>query len=179
MWLSGALCLSGFVALWLLRRTPLGGGAHGGAPMKANTLFRVRSTGKSITGVAMMQLWEQGKWKPEDPITKFLPELANLKVATSNDNLDNLAPATRTPTMHELMTHTAGFSYGLRIEIAADRAYLGTDVRMVALAIGAGSLTIILLARLRPRLPVGRPRLDPIPRSPAISGPVRPDVQRR
>lgn len=100
----------------------------GGAPMKANTLFRVRSTGKSITGVAMMQLWEQGKWKPEDPITKFLPELANLKVATSNDNLDNLAPATRTPTMHELMTHTAGFSYGLRIEIAADRAYRDADI---------------------------------------------------
>ena len=52
----------------------------GGSPMRDDTLFRVRSTGKTITAVAMMQLWEQGKWKPEDPVTKFLPELANLKV---------------------------------------------------------------------------------------------------
>ncbi len=100
----------------------------GGAPMRDNTLFRVRSTGKTITAVAMMQLWEQGKWKPEDPITKFLPEFADLKVATSPDNLDTLVPVTHIPTMHEVMTHTAGFSYGLRTDIAADRAYRAADV---------------------------------------------------
>lgn len=100
----------------------------GGAPIRDNTLFRVRSTGKTITAVAMMQLWEQGKWKPEDPITKFIPEFANLKVATSPDNLDKLAPASHIPTMHEVMTHTAGFSYGLRTDIAADRAYRDADV---------------------------------------------------
>jgi CubicO group peptidase (beta-lactamase class C family) len=106
----------------------LGHQALGGTPMNANTLFRVRSTGKTITAVAMMQLWEQGKWKPEDPITKFIPEFANLKVATSPDNLDNLVPVSRIPTMHEVMTHTAGFGYGLRTEIAADRAYREKDV---------------------------------------------------
>ncbi len=100
----------------------------GGASIKDNTLFRVRSTGKTITAVAMMQLWEQGKWKPEDPITKFIPEFAALKVATSNDNLNNLAPVSHIPTMHEVMTHTAGFSYGLRTDIAADRAYRDADV---------------------------------------------------
>ena len=76
----------------------------------------------------MMQLWEQGKWKPEDPVTKFLPELANLKVATSADSLDNLAPVSHTPTMHEVMTHTAGFGYGLTINNAVDRAYRAQDV---------------------------------------------------
>jgi CubicO group peptidase (beta-lactamase class C family) len=100
----------------------------GGSPMRDDTLFRVRSTGKTITAVAMMQLWEQGKWKPEDPITKFLPEFANLKVATSPDNLDKLVPVSHVPTMHEVMTHTAGFSYGLRTDIAADRAYRAADV---------------------------------------------------
>src|SRR3954468_24262013 len=100
----------------------------GGPPMRDNTLFRVRSTGKTIVAVAMMQLWEQGKWKPDDPITRFLPEFANLKVATSPDNLDQLVPASHIPTMHELMTHTAGFSYGLRTDIAADRAYRAADV---------------------------------------------------
>ena len=96
--------------------------------MNNGTPFRIRSTGKTITAVAMMQLWEQGKWKPEDPITKFLPELANLKVAASAGNLDNLVPVARTPTMNELMTHTAGFGYGLRLDIAVDRAYRAQDV---------------------------------------------------
>jgi CubicO group peptidase (beta-lactamase class C family) len=100
----------------------------GGSPMRDNTLFRVRSTGKTITAVAMMQLWEQGKWKLDDPITRFLPEFSNLKVATSPDNLDTLVPASHIPTLHELMTHTAGFSYGLRTDIAADRAYRAADV---------------------------------------------------
>ncbi|MGE3507725.1 MAG: serine hydrolase domain-containing protein [Vicinamibacterales bacterium] len=100
----------------------------GGSPMRDNTLFRIRSTGKTITAVAMMQLWDQGKWRLDDPITKYLPELANLKVATSPDNLDTLVPASHIPTMHEVMTHTAGFSYGLRTDIAADRAYRAADV---------------------------------------------------
>jgi CubicO group peptidase (beta-lactamase class C family) len=100
----------------------------GGPAMDANTLFRIRSTGKTITAVAMMQLWEQGRWKPEDPITKFLPELANLKVATSPDNLTDVAPVSHIPTMHEVMTHTAGFGYGLFPNVAADRAFSERDV---------------------------------------------------
>lgn len=100
----------------------------GGRPMQADTLFRIRSTGKTITAVAMMQLWEQGKWKPEDPITKFLPELANLKVAATPDNLDDLVPVARTPTMNELMTHTAGFAYGLNLANATERAYRDKDI---------------------------------------------------
>jgi len=95
----------------------------GGRPMQADTLFRIRSIGKSITAVAMMQLLEQGKWKPEDPITKFLPELANLKVASSAQTLDNPVPIARVPTMNELMTHTAGFGYGLNMTNASERAY--------------------------------------------------------
>jgi CubicO group peptidase (beta-lactamase class C family) len=100
----------------------------GGPPMDQNTLIRIRSITKTITGVAMMQLWEQGKWKPEDPITKFLPEMANLKVATSDDNLDHLVPASHTPTMGELMTHTAGLGYGLNLRNAVERKFRGDDV---------------------------------------------------
>src|SRR5690606_26080908 len=64
------------------------------------------------------------KWKPEDPVTKFLPEFANLKVATSSENLDNLVPAKRAPNMNEVMTHTAGFGYGLSANNAVDRAFI-------------------------------------------------------
>ncbi len=101
-----------------------GSQSYGGAPMTEDTIFRIRSMTKPITGVAMMQLWEQGKWKPEDPVTKFLPELANLKVATSTDNLDELTEPTHIPTMHELMTHTAGFGYSLSPRTAVERAYI-------------------------------------------------------
>jgi len=101
-----------------------GNQSYGGPAMSEDTLFRIRSMTKPITGVAMMQLWEQGKWKPEDPVTKFLPELGNLKVATSSENLDNLVPAKRAPTMNEVMTHTAGFGYGLSANNAVDRAFI-------------------------------------------------------
>ena len=122
--ISYALVKDGEVAAFKFH----GNQSVGGRPMQEDTLFRIRSTGKTITAVAMMQLWEQGKWKPEDPISKFLPELANLKVATSADHLDNFAPVSRTPTMNELMTHTAGFGYGLSLGTAVDRAYRAQDV---------------------------------------------------
>ena len=75
----------------------------GGPPLTENTLFRIRSMTKPITGVAMMQLYEKGLWKPEDPVSKWFPELANLKVATSADNLDNLVPASHVPTTEALV----------------------------------------------------------------------------
>lgn len=117
--ISYALVKDGEVAAWNFH----GVQTLGGRPMQADTLFRIRSIGKTITAVAMMQLWEQGKWKPEDPITKFLPELADLKVATPSDTLDNLVPVSHVPTMHELMTHTAGFGYGLSQTNAVERAF--------------------------------------------------------
>jgi CubicO group peptidase (beta-lactamase class C family) len=64
-----------------------GAQSAGGPPMTEDTIFRIRSMTKPVTGVAMMQLWEQGKWKPEDPVTKFLPELGALKVATKQDSI--------------------------------------------------------------------------------------------
>ncbi len=97
----------------------------GGPPITENTLFRVRSMSKPITGVAMMQLYEKGLWKPDDPISKFLPELAHLKVAPNGGNdMDHLVDADHVPTMRELFTHTAGFGYGLSAATAVDRAFI-------------------------------------------------------
>lgn len=79
------------------------------------TIFRIFSMTKPITGVAMMMLYEQGKWKLDDPISKFLPEMANLRVIAGVDAAGKpiTVPARRAPTMRELMSHTAGFGYGL------------------------------------------------------------------
>jgi CubicO group peptidase (beta-lactamase class C family) len=85
-----------------------------GAPMTKDTIFRDFSMTKPVTGVAMMILYEQGKWLPSDPISKFIPEFANLKVFKGVDAAGKmiLVDPDHAPTMRELMTHTAGFSYG-------------------------------------------------------------------
>jgi CubicO group peptidase (beta-lactamase class C family) len=106
--------------------------ALGGEPMPLDAIFRIRSETKPITGVAMMILYEQGLWKLDDPISKYVPEFANLRIATGVDAAGQpiLAPITRPPTMRELLTHTAGFAYGIADDpnSPADQAYYRAGV---------------------------------------------------
>lgn len=96
-----------------------------GAPMERDTIVRIYSMTKPITGVAMMILFEQGKWQLDDPVTKFIPEFQNLKVMTGQDKKGNpiLIKADRAPTMREIMSHTAGFGYGLNDKHRVDKLY--------------------------------------------------------
>jgi CubicO group peptidase (beta-lactamase class C family) len=91
------------------------GDAAPGRPMDRDTIFSIFSMTKPVTAVAMMMLFEEGKWALDDPVTRFIPEFADLKVATGTDGDGQpiLEPARRPPTMRELMSHTAGFAYGL------------------------------------------------------------------
>jgi len=84
------------------------------APMTKDVIFRDYSMTKPVTGVAMMILYEQGKWLPTDPISKYIPEFAGLKVFQGVDAGGKmiLVDPEHAPTMMELMTHSAGFSYG-------------------------------------------------------------------
>ena len=99
--------------------------AIGGAPMTKDTLFRIYSQTKPVTGVAMMILFEEGKWRLDDPVTKFVPELANLRVYKSQnaDGTFVTEPISRPPTMREIMSHTGGFAYGLRTDQPVEKAY--------------------------------------------------------
>jgi CubicO group peptidase (beta-lactamase class C family) len=85
-----------------------------GAAMTKDVIFRDYSMTKPVTGVAMMVLYEEGKWLPSDPISKYVPEFANLKVFKGVDAEGKpiLAKPEHAPTMLELMSHSAGFSYG-------------------------------------------------------------------
>jgi CubicO group peptidase (beta-lactamase class C family) len=74
-------------------------------PVARDTIFRIQSMTKPIVGVAMMMLWEQGKWTLDDPVAKLIPEFAGLKVATPKGDV----PQTKPMTMRQLMSHTAGF----------------------------------------------------------------------
>ncbi len=81
-------------------------------PMEPDTIMRIYSMTKVITGVAVLQLFEQGRFRLSDPITNWMPELANPTVCIGGtpDN-PKLEPA-RTPiTIKMLMNHTAGFTY--------------------------------------------------------------------
>ncbi|HEU4390536.1 MAG TPA: serine hydrolase domain-containing protein [Blastocatellia bacterium] len=87
----------------------------GSEAMRKDAIFRIYSMTKPITGVAMMILFEEGKWRLEDPITNYIPEFKDLKVWKGQDAEGKpvVEPARRPPTMRELMSHTAGFGYGL------------------------------------------------------------------
>ncbi|MFN0119720.1 MAG: serine hydrolase domain-containing protein [Blastocatellia bacterium] len=89
--------------------------AENKAPMKADTIFRIASMTKPIASAALMMLFEEGHFLLHDPIAKFLPEFANMKVAqvASPDERVGapykLVPAARPITMKHVLTHTAGF----------------------------------------------------------------------
>ncbi|MGZ6017370.1 MAG: serine hydrolase domain-containing protein, partial [Phenylobacterium sp.] len=77
-----------------------------GAPMQKDTIFRIASMTKPTIGVAMMMLWEQGKWKLTDRLDQHIPEFRGLKVKAKDGSLQDV----KTPaTMAQLMSHTAGF----------------------------------------------------------------------
>ena len=76
------------------------------APLRPDSIFRIASMTKPIAGLAMMQLWEQGKWKLSDPVSKFIPEFANLQVKKPGGGTE---PQRSPMTMAQLMSHSAGF----------------------------------------------------------------------
>ena len=77
--------------------------------IKKNDLFRIYSMTKPVTALAAMQLYEKGKFQLNDPITKYVPELNNLKRYNSKGELVDVKTEI---TMQQLLTHTAGFTYG-------------------------------------------------------------------
>ena len=81
---------------------------EGNVPMTRDTIFRLYSMTKPITGVAMMILFEEGKWRLDDPVTRFVPEFKELKVFTGTDAAGQLTvePMKRPPTMREIMSHS-------------------------------------------------------------------------
>jgi CubicO group peptidase (beta-lactamase class C family) len=80
-------------------------------PMSRDTLIQIYSMSKPVTGVAFMQLYEQGKFQLDDPLAKYLPEFANMKVYVGEDasGAPILEDAHRPITIRDITRHTAGF----------------------------------------------------------------------
>src|SRR6516165_11779507 len=133
--------LSGFVTLIWRKGEELQFNAIGkrdieaGLPMTRDTLFRIASMTKPVTSVAALMLMEEGKLRLEDPITKWVPELANRRVLKNAEgSLDDTYPAPRDITIEDLLTHRSGLAYAFSSVGPIAHAYqkalgdpLGTD----------------------------------------------------
>jgi len=90
-----------------------------GRRMTTDTIFRIASQTKAITSVAILSLVEEGKVGLTDPVARFIPSFAKSVVATRNESGVATVPAKRAITIRDLLTHTAGLSYGTQTEVAA------------------------------------------------------------
>ncbi len=101
-----------------------------GEPMALDTMFRIFSMTKPVTAVAMMILHDRGLWSPDDPIAKHLPAFAGAKVFGGLDEAGApiLLAADHPPTLRELLTHTAGLTYGREPMGGLEALYEAADV---------------------------------------------------
>lgn len=99
------------------------------APMAPDAIFRIYSMTKPITSVAVMMLQEEGKLQLYDPISRYLPELAKLRVGieksdpTTGQKTFDAVEAQREITIQDLLRHTSGFTYGMRGESRVHQLY--------------------------------------------------------
>ena len=101
-----------------------------GLPMQRDTIFRIASMTKPVTVAAAMALVEEGRLALGDPITRWIPEMAEMRVlADPTGPLDQTVPATRAITVDDLMTHRAGLAYGFSVTGPIARAYAQVSLR--------------------------------------------------
>ena len=98
-------------------------------PLKTDTVFRIFSMTKPVTAVAMMILHDKGLWKPDDPVGKFIPAFNHCAVFAGLDDAEQpmTVKADHPPTLRELLTHTAGITYG-RSDAPHDRPFKDANI---------------------------------------------------
>jgi CubicO group peptidase (beta-lactamase class C family) len=100
-------------------------------PMSADTIFRIYSMSKPITSVAAMMLVEEGKLSLSDPVAKYIPAFADMKVGIENPGETPalaLEPLRRPITIEDLMRHTSGLTYGFYGDGAVRKLYAQADL---------------------------------------------------
>ena len=101
---------------------------HSAAPMKDDAIFRLYSMTKPIVSLAALMLMEDGALQMNQPLSLFLPEFANPKVAVEEGGSVRTVAANREATVHDLLRHTAGLTYGFLGSKAVQKQYDSADV---------------------------------------------------
>jgi len=99
-------------------------------PMEKNTIFRIHSMTKPITSVALMMLYEQGQFQLSEPVSKYIPAFGSVKVFDRMGHLGEVLVDQNPPmSIHHLMTHTSGLSYGWFQDTPVDQKYRDAGLR--------------------------------------------------
>src|SRR4030095_8339358 len=93
-----------------------------GRRMTIDTIFRIASQSKALTSVAALSLMEQGRLTLNDPVSRYISTFGKTTVAVQNGADTSIVPAKREITVRDLLTHTAGISYGTNPSVASDYA---------------------------------------------------------
>ena len=107
------------------------------APMPRDAIFSIASMTKPMVSVAIMMLHDEGKLFLSDPVGKFLPQLAKMQVgvvkndASGKETVETV-PASRQPTIQDLLRHTSGFTYGARGTTAVHKLWPASSSISVA-----------------------------------------------
>ncbi len=105
--------------------------AASAAPMTLDTIFRLYSMSKPITSVAAMMLVDDGRLRLDDPVSKYIPAFADVKVALAardGKTVQSLQPPARSITIEDLLRHTSGITYGFYGETAVRKLYGSSDL---------------------------------------------------
>jgi CubicO group peptidase (beta-lactamase class C family) len=97
-----------------------------GKPMEQEAIFRIYSMTKPITTVAALMLFEEGKFKLDDAVSKYLPEFKGLRVYAGNG--DQTLKAKQEMTVRDLMRHTSGLTYGMPNGSPVDKLYIANKI---------------------------------------------------
>ena len=101
--------------------------------VEPDTIYRIYSMTKPITTVAALMLYEEGCFQLDDPVAKFIPAFADTRVFAGGDaDSFTTEPLVRPVTVHDLMIHTSGLTYGFQHEHAVDALYRKRQVEFNA-----------------------------------------------
>lgn len=113
-----------------------------GREQRTDDIFRIASQTKAITSTAVMMLWEEGRFRLDDPISKFIPEFQNPEILDGfryGDTSYTTKPAHREITIRHLLTHTSGLGYGV----------IDGDERMKMIYEKAGTTDLFATSKVR------------------------------
>ncbi len=121
--------------------------AHGHAdrarskPFTAETITRIYSMTKPLTSLAVLMLYEEGRFQLDDPVARFLPEFAEMRVMVGGNRAKlETVPALRPITIRDLLTHTSGLTYGFMEATLVDALYRANEIDFQTSKLSLGDL---------------------------------------